>query len=82
MKTTLEISTPLFRKIKKMAEKQGVTFRSITELALQKFLESQKKTNKKFKLKQYTFKGKGLVEGLQEGDWISIRNKVYEGRGG
>ncbi len=82
MKTTLEISNHLFKETKQFANKSGRTFREIVELALRNFLKSQKVPRKAFKLKDGSFKGNGLVEGLQEGDWETIRSLIYEGRGG
>ncbi|OGQ08910.1 MAG: hypothetical protein A3G32_02020 [Deltaproteobacteria bacterium RIFCSPLOWO2_12_FULL_40_28] len=82
MKTTIDISNSLFKEIKTVAQKKDTTFREIVETSLRLFLSLQKKTTKNFKLKNNSFKGNGLAEGLEEGDWSSIRKRAYEGRGG
>lgn len=83
MKTTLEISNHLFEEAKRFAAKKDKTFREVVEMALRLFLKQQKADSKKpFKLRDGSFKGNGLVEGLQEGDWETIRSLIYEGRGG
>jgi len=82
MKATVEISDHLFREAKRFAAKKNKTFREVVEMALRNFLTNQKTSPKPFKLRKCTFKGNGLVEGLQEGDWETIRSLIYEGRGG
>ena len=83
MKTTIDISDSLFRETRRYAGRQGTTFREIFESALRFFLKSHPAQKRKpFRLQKHTFKGKGLVEGLTEGDWAAIRERAYEGRGG
>lgn len=82
MKTTIDISKSIFEEAWKLAERKGLTFKSIIEGALRQFLKTEKKLVCPFKLERHTFKGNGLVEGLTEGDWPEIRRRIYEGRGG
>jgi predicted transcriptional regulator len=82
MKTTIDISDPLFEQAKRLAEKTGSTLREIVENALRDFFKKSKKPSPSFRLRKHSFKGKGLVEGLSEGDWGRIRERAYEGRGG
>lgn len=82
MKTTLEISNHLFEEAKRFAAKKDKTFREVVEMALQMFLKKQKSFPKPFKARKHSVKGNGLVPGLQEGDWETIRSLIYEGRGG
>ena len=81
MKTTIDISDPLFERARRLAAKKGKTFREIVETALSLFLKAEENA-RPFKLKDGSFKGNGLVEGLQWGDWDEIRRRAYEGRGG
>ncbi|GAG29057.1 unnamed protein product, partial [marine sediment metagenome] len=37
---------------------------------------------KRFKLRDASFKGKGLASGISEGSWEQIRDLAYKGRGG
>lgn len=82
MKTTIDISDSLFREVKRYAGRRGATLREVLETSLRSLLKSQAKAKKTFHLRRHTFRGKGLAEGLIEGQWASIREKAYEGRGG
>jgi len=81
MKTTIDISNPLFNEARRYAQKNNKTFKELVESALRQFLNISR-SPKKFKLKKCAFKGKGLQEGIREGDWEQIRSLIYEGRGG
>lgn len=82
MKTTIDIADNLFKEAKRFIGKEGKTMREVVQNSLRLFLDSQKKTTRPFKWRHYAFKGEGLVEGLQEGNWETIRDIIYEGRGG
>ncbi len=82
MKTTIDISKSLFEEAWAAAERHKATFKEIVESALRRFLQQEKQAARPFRLRKHTFKGKGLVEGLTEGDWAEIRRRAYEGHGG
>lgn len=82
MKTTIDLSDPLFSKIKKHSQEKGTTMKTIIESALRLFFDQRQSGKKVFHLKKTSFCGDGLVDGLQEGDWEEIRGRIYEGRGG
>lgn len=82
MKTTIEISDPLLKEAKRFAAEKGGTMREVVEESLRHYLDAQNTRKKPFKLKYCGFKGNGLVPGLKEGDWETIRDMIYEGRGG
>lgn len=82
MKTTIDISDGLFKEVKRYAGRKGTTFREVLETSLRSLLKNQAKGKKAFQLRKHSFRGKGLVEGLVEGQWAAIREKAYEGRGG
>jgi hypothetical protein len=81
MKTTVDIATSLFHEVKRQAAQKGITLRELLEGALRAYLRNQEESKKPFRLKKHPFKGKGLAEGLSEGDWSAIRHRAYEGRG-
>lgn len=81
MKTTVEISGTLFREAKQYAASKGMTFRELVENGLKSVLGMAKSPPKKFKLKNGSIGGKGLAPGLKWGDWETIRDMIYEGRG-
>ncbi len=82
MKTTVDINDTLLLQAKQLAAKQQGTLKSILEAALRQFLETHAKSRSPFKLRKHTFRGNGLQAGKVEGDWNSIRDSIYEGRGG
>ena len=81
MKTTIEIPDPLFREIKKVAAERGTTIKILLETALRQMLKGSGGKQGVFKLRQASFKGEGLCEGLLEGDWDEVRSHIYSGRG-
>ena len=72
----------LLNQIKNIAKSKNISLKEIIESALRLFIDSQKKESKPFQLKKHTFKGSGLHDGIEEGNWDKIRDKIYEGRGG
>jgi hypothetical protein len=81
MKTTVEISDPLLREARKLAEREGVTLRTLIERGLHRVV-AESKDSAPFKLRRATFKGKGLQEGVQGASWDEVRALIYQGRGG
>ena len=81
MKTTVEISDPLMREARKAAEREGRTLRSILEEGLREVL-ARRERRRKFRLRDGSFKGKGLQPGVDLSDWETIRSLIYEERGG
>lgn len=79
-KTTVEIREPLFDAAQEMVASEGTTLRSLIEEGLELALAKRTKL-KPFRLRRASFKGKGMSEGVHEGDWSSIRSLIYEGRG-
>lgn len=80
MKTTIEISEALLREAKKYAAQKGVSLKSVMETALRNLFE-KRAYYRKFVLGKASFKGEGMQEGIQEGEWFPIRDKIYRGRG-
>lgn len=81
MKTTLDISDPLFREAKAVARRDGITVRAIVERGLQLAL-AERRQRKPFRLRDASVGGKGLqptVAGLTPQQLIDL---TYEGRGG
>lgn len=80
MKTTLEISTPLLRRAKKVAAAEGTTLRALVEQGLTQTLEKRPRPPHKLP-PLVTFRGSGMNPELAEGGWEKIRDLFYEGRG-
>ena len=81
MKTTLDIPDPLLREARKIAVREGTTLRALVEQGLRKII-ADRKAARRFRLRNASFGGKGLVEELRDADWNTIRDLAYEGRGG
>jgi len=81
MKTTVEISDSLMREARKLAKREGLTFRDLVERGLHRVV-AESKQDKPFKLRSVTFKGNGLRPELRGASWEKIRELIYEGHGG
>lgn len=77
MKTTVEISEPVFRRAKQHCSEHGISMRILIETGLRAALDPPK-TAAPFRLKPFGFRGEGQVTH----DWSTIREMAYEGRGG
>ena len=80
MKTTVEIADGLLEDARRAADKGGTTVRALIEEGLRLVLKSRRASGP-FRLRQASFRGKGVQPGVQEGDWDNIRRLTYEGRG-
>ncbi len=81
MKTTIDIADPLIGEIKQIAAREGVTLRQLVEEGLRLVLERRSQPVDIFRLRDASVDGEGIRPGLVEGDWASLREAIYEGRG-
>ena len=79
MKTTIEISDPLLREARKLAEREGLTLRALVERGLRRVV-TETKRGAPFKLRHASFKGKGLQADARGASWSELRDLAYEGR--
>jgi cobalamin biosynthesis Mg chelatase CobN len=82
MKTTVEISTPLLNEAKAVATRENTTLRALVEEGLRESVARRKRRTRRFRLRDGSFRGKGVQEGIDLSDWEQIRALAYEGRGG
>ena len=82
MKTTIEISDVLMQEMKDFAVRRNTTMRTLIETALRLYLDKQKNAVQEYRFRNHSYKGHGVCEVVQEGDWNYIRNIIYDGRGG
>ncbi|MEO6595534.1 MAG: DUF2191 domain-containing protein [Planctomycetota bacterium] len=80
MKTTVEIAEALLQQAKAVAHKERTTLRALFEEGLRWALDKRRRKTT-FKLKDGSVPGKGVQPGVSEGDWTSIRDAIYTGRG-
>ncbi len=80
MKTTIEISDPLFAKAKALAQKENTTLRSLVEQGLLQVLRDSKAARSKpFQLKKASVKGRGMTpELIAMGGMSAIRDVANE----
>ncbi len=80
MKTTIEISDPLFAKAKALAQRESVTFRQLVEQGLQQVIrERSGKTAKPFKLRDGSVRGGELTaEAIARGGWSAMRDMAND----
>ena len=81
MKTTINIPDSLFKQLKEKASRDKSTMKALIQAALRGYLSDTRKGRKKFKLKDGSVSGEGMMPGLDESDWAKIRELAYEGRG-
>ena len=80
MKTTIDISDPLFTKAKALAQRENTTFRSLVEQGLQLIIrERTEKKTKPFRLKKASVKGSGLApDAIGSGGMSALREIANE----
>ena len=80
MKTTVDIADDLLNRAKALAARQDVTLRTLIEEGLRVVLR-QRARDDKFTLRDSAVDGRGTQTGITEGDWETIRDVIYGGRG-
>jgi hypothetical protein len=82
MKTTIEISTPLLRRAKKVASREGITLRRLVEDGLQQTLRAREQSSApRIYEPLIVVGGQGMNPEFAQGGWEKIRDAIYEGRG-
>ena len=82
MKTTVEISDPLLREVRKLAAREGTTLRALVEQGLRAVLaERVQQKRKPFRFRPIVVIGEGFQPEFEDADWAKIRDAIYEGRG-
>jgi hypothetical protein len=76
MRITIEITDSLMREARKHAAREGVTMRSLFERGLRRVVDDSK-NKKPFKLRDASFKGKGLQPEFRNASWEKIRDLIY-----
>jgi hypothetical protein len=80
MKTTVEISGPLLREVRKLAARQGVTLRALIERGLHRVI-AETRSGTPFKLRRASFKGRGLQPEFRDASWDRLRDAAFEDHG-
>jgi len=82
MKTTIEISTPLLRRAKRIAARDKTTLRRLVEDGLATTIAARECPERSIVYEPLVFKdGTGMSPEFVHGGWEKIRDAIYEGRG-
>ena len=74
MKTTVEIADVLFEELKAKAQREKKTLRQCLEAAIQAFLQDRPASHRPYKMKDLSFKGEGLMPGIDLENKEQIRD--------
>ena len=77
MKTSLDISEPLWREVKELAKRRGTTAKSLVEQALIKLLAEEEATTTSFTLRDVSYGAGGMTVEFGTASWEQIRDEIY-----
>jgi len=80
MKTTIELSDPLFEAARQAARQRGTTLRALVEMGLRQVLEQPSRGPRAFRLRKASVADKGLQEAAGAMDWHALRDLSYGDR--
>jgi len=80
MKTTVDISDSLFASARATAARERTTLRALIEEGLRIALERRRGKAPAFQLRDASFSGDGLRDGVDLGNWDQIRGMIYDDR--
>jgi predicted transcriptional regulator len=80
MKTTIEISDELLRRVRRLAQEEKTSLRSLTEQGLRLVLREKRQKAQKLP-PLVTVRGEGLAEAFKKVRWSKIREEIYKGHG-
>ena len=82
MKTTVDISDPLFERAKRIAARERTTMRALIEEGLLEAVRKRAGSRAAFRMRDVAFRdGRGLQPEFADGRWDRVLDAVYEGRG-
>ena len=82
MKTTIDIADAILDDARAVAARDGVTLRALVEEGLREVLGRRRTRRARFRLRDASFKGRGLQAGVDLSEWTAITSAIYSGRGG
>lgn len=73
MKTTVNLPDPLLDEAQKVARREGVTFKELLEVSLQRELKRrEREARAPFRLREFSVEGEGVRSEVREGDWFDL----------
>jgi len=82
MKTTIDIADALLDQARATASREGTTVRALVEEGLREVLARHQPRRTPFRLRDASFRGKGVQPGVDLADWSTLADMIYRGRGG
>ena len=79
MKITVNISGPLLKEVRSLAAPEHTAVRALVEEGLRR-ITGERRRAKPFKLRKFSFQGKGLQPHMAGASWQEIRDAAYTGR--
>jgi hypothetical protein len=80
MKTTVEIAEDLLVRTREVAQREGTTLRALIEEGLQAAL-ARREQKRAYRWPDLSVSGDGLLPEFEEGNWATVRDRIYQGRG-
>lgn len=80
MKTTVDISDSLLEDARRVADRRGVTLRTVIEEGLRHVVTSERR-RPPFQLRDASFRGEGLQPEFEGATWDRLRDAAYGERG-
>lgn len=81
MKIIIRIEDSLLAQARKLAAREGITLNALIELGLRRAVSHTKRAAP-FRLRNASFKGRGLQPEAKLESLDKLRSRAYEGRGG
>ena len=78
MKTTVDIADPLFESARRLAAQQNTTLRALIEEGLRAVLQARGAPPSRFALRDASFRGDGMAEGVALDNWPQVRALIYD----
>jgi predicted transcriptional regulator len=77
MRTTVEISDALAKKVRALMHKRNTSMRALIEEGLRKVVEEGARQESRFRLRDASAGGDGLADGVKELDWETMSRALY-----
>ncbi len=73
MKTTVNLPDPLLEAARQAARRDGVTFKELLEVSLQREIERRAhRAQAPFRLREFSVDGEGVRSEVREGSWFDL----------
>lgn len=81
MRTSVDLSEAVLQRAKKLAKQRKTSMRALIEEGL-RLLSDRQEAVSRYRLVDCSYGEGGMQPGIASEDWATLRDLVYEGRGG